>query len=118
MHAKKKIVTREWLAQKVKENPQRTIGRALVAIFRRQTAEEKSGNLTKFHNGVGFSSNDARLGCIGAKYFIKHGTLSESLMKGWLKADKKGLPRIVKYVRQLNEIAIERLQNEANTVPT
>lgn len=106
-----KLVTKEWLASKVEENPARTIGRALVALFRYQTEEEKNSNFTKFVNGVGFSANDARLGCIGAKYYMKHGTLSESLLKGWMKKDKNNLPRITKYVRQLNLIAVSKLTN-------
>jgi hypothetical protein len=105
------LVSRDWLKQKVEENPSRTIGRALVAIFRKQTTDERINNSTKLHNGVGFSANDARLGCIGAKYYLKHGKLSDGLMKGWLKPDKRGYPRIVKYVRQLNEIAINLQQN-------
>jgi hypothetical protein len=102
------LVTKQWLTDKVKENPERTIGRALVAIFHYQTADERADNETKLDNGVGFSANDARLGCIGAKYFMKHETLSPGLMKGWLKPDKWGMPRITKYTKQLNKIAIEK----------
>lgn len=98
-------VTKAWLKAKVEEDPERVIGRALVAIFRRQTEEEKGNNRTKNKNGVGFSYNDGRIGSIGAKYFMKHGTLTENLMKGWLKEDKKGYPRICRYSKQLNNIA-------------
>jgi hypothetical protein len=116
--SQKPIVTKEWLANKVKHNPRFTIGRALVAIFRLQTENEKDSNVTKFHNGVGFSSNDARLGCIGAKYFIKHNTLTDGLMKGWLKLGKDGLPRITRYARQLNKIAIHKQANLQPNEPT
>lgn len=109
---KQQIVTKDWLKQKIQEDASRVIGRALVALFRLQTADERTNNLTKFHNGVGFSANDARLGCIGAKYFMKHGKLSEGLVKGWIKLDKHGYPRIVKYVRQLNSIAITNQLNQ------
>lgn len=108
------IVTKDWLTNKVEENPTLIIGRALVAIFKRQTSEERDGNLTKYHNGIGFSGQDARLGSIGAKYYLKHGTLTEGLMRGWLKTGRNGLPRITKYTRQLNEIAIQK-QNGRNT---
>ncbi len=110
------IVTKDWLTKQIEIAPALVIGRALVAIFKLQTFEEKASNVTKFHNGIGFSANDARLGCIGAKYYLKHGTLTEGLMKGWLKKDKKGLPRITKYANQLNRIAmnnkIPNTQNE------
>jgi hypothetical protein len=109
-------VTKDWLTKQIEIAPALVIGRALVAIFKLQTFEEKASNVTKFHNGIGFSANDARLGCIGAKYYLKHGTLTEGLMKGWLKKDKKGLPRITKYANQLNRIAmnnkIPNTQNE------
>lgn len=110
------IVTKKYLVDRIAKDPAWVIGRILVAIFNRQTSEEASNNLTKFHNGVGFSSNDARLGCIGAKYFIKHGTLTDGLMKGWLKLDKHGFPRITKYAQQLNDIAMTKTANEQNEI--
>lgn len=105
---KEKIVTKEWLKGKVIANPSLYIGRALVALFNRQTAEEKQTNDTKFLNGIGFSANDGRIGALGAKYYMKYGTLLEWQLKPWLKLDKKGYPRIVKYAKQLNDIAIDK----------
>ena len=98
------IVTKDWLKKKVEENPARTVGRALVAIFRRQVNEEQSSNHTRYKNGAGFSANDARIGSLAAKYYMAHGTLLDWQIKGWVK-DVKGYPRICKYVKQLNEIA-------------
>lgn len=105
------IVTKSWLKAKVEENPSLVIGRALVALFQRQTSEEKNSNGTKFKNGVGFSANDARIGTLAAKYYLKHGTLLEWQLKPWLKI-VNDYPRITKYTKQLNEIANEKLNPE------
>jgi len=100
-----KIVTKEWLMAKIAANPTKVIGRALVAIFQNQTEAEKSSNVVKFQNGIGFTQADARTGSLSAKYFLKHGTLEEWQLKIWLGSNKKGQPRIVKYANQLNAIA-------------
>ncbi len=114
MNKTNQLVTKDWLAQKIASNPPLVIGRALVALFNRQTTEERENNETKFLNGVGFSANDSRIGSIGAKYFLKHGTLLEWQLKAWLKVDKRGYPRIVKYAKQLNHIANAKLQSKQN----
>ena len=102
------LVTKDYLKERIERDPIRTIGRILVAIFKRQTANEKAGNHTEDKNGIGFSGHDARIGSLGAKYFMKHGTLLEWQLKSWIRPDKHGYPRIAKYVRQLNEIANEK----------
>jgi len=104
----KKLVTKEWLTAKIAENPAQVIGRALVALFHNQMKEEQSNNLTRFSNGIGFTQADARCGSIAAKTYLKNGTLEEWQIKVWLKPNKKGLPRIVKYAEQLNNIACEK----------
>lgn len=114
----KQIVTRESLKQSIETHPKgpgHVIGRALVAIFRLQTEEEKQENHTKFRNGMGFSANDGRIGALGAKTFMKHGTLEEWQFKPWIKPDKNGYPRIVKYVKQLNWIANEKEKAQTQT---
>ena len=109
------LVTKQWLADKIAANPSHTIGRALVALFNEQTNEEKSSNTTKFRNGAGFAKPDARVGAIAAKTFLKNGKLEEWQLKVWLKPNKQNLPRIVKYVDQLNEIANRKFVKSANT---
>ena len=70
-----KLVTKEWLAAKIAADPSHTIGRALVALFHQQTADEQQQNTTRFRNGAGFSKPDARIGAIAAKTFLKNGKL-------------------------------------------
>jgi len=84
------------------------IGRALVAIFKRQTKDEQAVNVTNCHNGIGFTGADAHSGCITAKYYIKHRTLLDWQVERWTKTNRNGVPRIAKYWKQLDQIARER----------
>lgn len=102
------IVTREWLQEQLNIRPTYTIGRALCAIYQLQTREEQNGGYTKFNNGIGFSAFDADLGTRCAEYFKQHGKLESWMVKIWSAPAKNGFPRICKYTRQLNEIAVMR----------
>lgn len=110
---KKQIVTRETLQAMLGNENQdyvkRVIGRALVAIFNNQTESEKTCNATNNDNGIGFTGADAHSGCLTAKYFIKHGTLADWQVERWTKLSKSGFSRLTKYHKQLNEIAIAKL---------
>jgi hypothetical protein len=84
------------------------IGRALVAIFLRQTRDERSNNSTSHNNNIGFAGCDAKTGSITAKYFIKHKKLLQFQRDCWMTVGRTGYPRLVKYDRQLAEIANEQ----------
>jgi len=103
------LVTRESLIELLSHpNPrfvERVIGRAVVGLFKNQTAEEQNSNSTKQNNSVGFSGADAYSGSLTAKYFMCHGDLQDWQIQKWLKPNCKGVPRIAKYWKQLNEIA-------------
>jgi hypothetical protein len=86
----------------------RIVGRACVALFRRQTEDEKAINAATHNNNRGFTQGDARQGSITAKYFIKHGVLLDWQVNQWLKTDVRGTPRIVKYWKQLAEEAAKK----------
>lgn len=86
----------------------RVIGRALVGLFERQTAQEKSSNHTIINNWVGFAAHDAKSGTLTAKYFLKNKDLLDWQVERWMKIGKTGYPRLCKYHRQLNEIAIAK----------
>ena len=81
------------------------VGRALVVLFNRQTESEQSSNITNKNNSVGFTSADARSGCLGAKSFLKNKKLNDWQTAMWMKPNKNGEARIVKYHAQLNEAA-------------
>ena len=107
----KQIVTRDTLRTMLRNpNPkyvEAVVGRALVALLQRQTADEQRANDTREHNGVGFSGCDGRSGTLTAKSFIKNGGLLDWQIKRWTKIAKNGYPRLAKYAKQLNEIALE-----------
>jgi hypothetical protein len=106
------IVTKQSLLtmlQTSRERQAQVVGRALVALFLRQTEDEKDANKTNHDNDVGFQHSDAKRGSITAKYFLKHGTLLDWQVEPWLAPQgNKGYPRIAKYSRQLNEIALAK----------
>lgn len=105
------IVTKQSLTEMIQRADQvkrgHIIGRALVVLFRRQTAAEQRSNTTDNVNGIGFASCDAKQGSIGAKSYIKHGQLFDHQIEYWTKT-VNGSYKICKYHRQLNEAANER----------
>lgn len=108
----KNLVTKEKLVELMSRNTEtkiQVIGRALVALMKRQESEEVSSKETKFRNGRGFTPSDARSGTLTALYFLKHKTLLQWQIERWSAPSATGLPRVVKYSRQLNEIANEKI---------
>lgn len=107
------LVTKESI-QKMLDNPNRlyvmnVIGRALVAIWNRQTEDEKSTNETKIHNGIGFAGCDARSGSLTARSYLKNKRLEDWQMDRWMKkSEKSGYARLCKYHTQLNQIALSK----------
>ncbi len=110
------LVTREGLQGLVTRGDEvamHAIGRALVALFERQTKAEKEMNDTRVWNTVGFSGADARSGSITAKFYIKHKRLEDWQMAKWLKPGRNGFARITKYWRQLDEVAQAKAARKA-----
>lgn len=102
------IVTKDFLKTRVTIDPANTIGRALAAIYQQQTEEEKAGATTVYKNGVGFTAFDAELGTKCAKQFVETGCLDSWMVAVWRKPAKDGYPKIAKYHRQLNAIALAK----------
>lgn len=98
-------VTKDYLQDKLKEDCQKLIGRALLAIYRNQTPDEQSSSDTKYLNGIGFSGADAKLGTVCVRYYLQHGNLADWMLKVWSRPTKTGYPKICKYATQLNKIA-------------
>ena len=76
----------------------KAVARAVVAIYNRQTEDEKASAVTVKDNGVGFSGIDARRGTYYAEYVMKTGRLSGRHLELARKM-------VSKYWRQLAEIA-------------
>lgn len=90
----------------------RVIGKALVAIYARQTQAEQAYDATVEDNGIGFAGADAHGGSLTAKYFMKHNALQDWQIDAWAKVQKSGYPRLCKYHKQLNEIALVKAQRK------
>ena len=108
-------VTRDSI-QLMLNNPNRdfvmhVVGRALVAIFKRQTEDEKSSNTTSKANNIGFASCDARSGSLTAKSYLKNKKLEDWQIDRWLViSEKTNYARLCKYHTQLNQIVQERIE--------
>ncbi len=90
-----------WTAIEIKqklETDQRWLERAIVAIYKLQTEDEKNSENTKYHNGVGFNSADAHILTYCAKWILSGKPLSGTFLE---KAKKK----MVKYTKQLETVA-------------
>lgn len=106
----KQVVTRDSLRTML-ENPNRkyveaVVGRALVALLDRQTADEQASADTRVVNGIGFTGADAYSGTLTAKSYRARKALVDWQLEKWTKPAKNGYPRLCKYARQLNEIAL------------
>jgi hypothetical protein len=111
-----KLVTKESLERLLHsedaDKQMRACGRALVVLFKLQTASERQSNDTNEDNGVGFTGADGRQGAISAKYFIKHDRLEDWMVEKWIKPGKKGT-RLGKYWKQLNIAANAKADAQA-----
>ena len=109
----KNIVTKDSLIQMLDTADEvkkaQIVGRACLVLFNRQLEDEKQANTTTTTNYRGFTQADARQGSITAKFFIKNKTLHAWQVEQWLKTDVRGTPRIVKYWKQLDEAAKQKV---------
>lgn len=91
------------------EKRMRIIGRALVAMWERQLPHEKKSFRTTNHNGRGFCANDSVRGSFDALSFKRTRMISPARVQWWIDCSPSTKDmRILRYTRQLNEIAQER----------
>jgi len=83
----------------------KAVARALLALNKRQTADEQITEHTRHDNGKGFRPCHARMGTSMAKFYERNGYLSPKQIAYWRKADRTGTPRIAIYARQLLLVA-------------
>ena len=88
--------------QALLESNDKAVIRGLLAIYARQTSAEQSMEATKEDNGIGFNACDAPFMSSLAKWYNAKGFLTP---KQLYRARKT----IIKYRRQLTEIANEKL---------
>ena len=103
------MANRTWTVDEIKALLQRSddaVARGVVRIFEFQTADEKNSENTQYDNGIGFSAVDAKIMSSFAKQIMVHqrggGKYRFPLSPKQLAIART---RIVKYARQLCEIA-------------
>jgi len=94
-------ITKVWTSTEIRhlvETTNRGVERGILAIYARQTEDEKSLGDTKHLNGRGFSGAHARLGTYYAKHILSGGHLTGDHL---FKARKL----VLRYIGQLVEVA-------------
>jgi len=82
------------------------VARALVALNKRQTKDERESEATFYKNGEGFRPCHAHRGSSMAKFYQERGFLTEKQINWWrIPSPKTGKARISIYAGQLAEIA-------------
>jgi hypothetical protein len=108
-------VTAELIRERLKSDD-RWLARALVALNRRQTADEQRDETTKYHNLQGFTSGHARRGTSMARFYETRGFLTPKQLAWWRQVTPSGRMRIEIYTQQLLKVAREREQERARLV--
>ena len=92
-----KTWTIEEIRELLKESDQ-AVARAILAIYNRQTEDEKIVKETSASNGIGYNGVDANFMSSLAQFYQSKGFLSSGQLK-------YGRKKIMKYAGQLTEIA-------------
>lgn len=95
--AEKKKVKKVWTEKEIVEllgKNNKAVEKAIVAVYNRQTADEKASYDTKHSNGVGFSGADAKFGTYLAKWILSGKSLNGKFLA-------QGRVLAVKYRAQL-----------------
>jgi len=95
----------------------RAVGRALIVLRNRQTADEQRSETTKHLNGRGFRPCHARMGTSMADFFERRGYLTEKQVNYWRSKMADGNSRIEIYTRQLLEEAAAKAAKKAAEAP-
>ena len=98
------MITKEQIVALLITND-KAVGRALIALFNRQTQGEQVSEATHNLKGEGFTPADAAMGSSMAKFYSARGYMTERQLAYWRKPNVKGVPRICKYAGQLVEVA-------------
>ena len=85
----------------------RAVGRALLALNARQTADEQQAEATKYHNEQGFKPCHAKRGTGMAQFYAKTGFLTPRQLAWWRAVTPSGKSRIEVYAAQLLRVAEE-----------
>lgn len=84
------------------------VGRAIVALDNEQTESERQTKEVLRNNQKGFTPADAYMGTSMAAWYTENKFLSKKQLEYWRKPNAQGIPRICKYWKQLQKIAMEK----------
>jgi hypothetical protein len=85
------------------------VGRALVALYHRQTSDEQASLEVHHHNGEGFATIDADIGTQHARFYKERKFLTPKMVAMWRKPfGTTAKPRILRYATQLTLVAREK----------
>lgn len=84
------------------------VGRALLALNARQTADEQRAEMTKHHNNMGFMPAHAKKGTGMARFYQRAGFLTPKQLAWWRTVTPNGKQRIEVYAAQLLKVAEAR----------
>lgn len=102
-------LTKQNIVQLLNTDNVHVIGRALVALNERQTADEQASKNTKYHNGQGFRPCHAHMGTSMAEFYTKCGYLTAKQQAYWQKpSGKTKSSRIGIYAGQLLKVALAK----------
>lgn len=88
----------------------RAVGRALVVLNNRQTADERTSERTKHQNNRGFNAAHAKRGTSMASFYQRTGFLTQRQVRWW-RCIINGTPRIALYAGQLLDEAQAKASN-------
>ena len=92
---------------KLLETNDKAVARALVVLYKNQTADEQRTEDTKYRNGEGFRPCHARVGTSMATFYLNRGFLTKKQVDYWRKPMKDGNMKLGIYWKQL-AIAAEK----------
>lgn len=81
------------------------VARAVHALYKLQTEQERRVEETLHHNGVGFSATHGHIGTSMGKDFAERGFLTPRQIRWWRVRTATGRQRIDIYAAQLAKIA-------------
>ena len=97
------VHTKESIIKMLTERDDAVI-RAVLAIDRNQTTDERRGYVSVHDNGAGFSKFHAKMGMAAADHYRRYGYMTRPQLEWW-KAQSRGKMRIAQYAGQLCDIA-------------
>lgn len=105
-------IAKTWNKEEIEsllEAKDEAILRAVVAIYKKQTDDEKDRKHTIDKNGIGFTGCDGRTGTFHGEYLTKwewnRPYVQTKILPYWKRFNKKGKMKICKYATQLTKIA-------------